>query len=152
MSTSILQTERHLLHVHRIRGIPVFWIGLLALLLSLFGALARQDAVAPVRKFALLSLFGALARQDAVAPVRKFARSVLGALPPGGTFWREHFYFAFPHPPFASIATLIGIALLIWGAFEMHAAGCIKDELESAEEERRKRALVAEMEAERKKA
>lgn len=131
MSTSILQTERHLLHVHRIRGIPVFWIGLLALLLSLFGALARQDAV---------------------APVRRFARSVLEALPPGGTFWREHFYFAFPHPPFASIATLIGIALLIWGAFEMHSAGCIKDELESAEEERRKRALVAEMEAERKKA
>jgi len=80
------------------------------------------------------------------------ARAIVRALPPGGTFWREHFYFAFPHPPFASIATLIGIALLIWGAFEMHAAGCIKDELESAEEERRKRALVAEMEAERKKA
>jgi hypothetical protein len=131
MNTPLLQAERHHLHIHRIRGIPVFWIGFLALLLSLFGALARQDAV---------------------APVRRFARSILDALPPGGAFWREHLYFAFPHPPFAAIATLIGLALLVWGMIELHAAGRIKDELQSAEEERRKRALVEEMEAERKKA
>jgi len=127
MSTHPLFDEsRHSLQWHRIRGLPTFWLGLISLIISLFGVLAR------VEEF---------------APLRKFGREVLAAIPPGGTFYREHFYFYFEKFPFASVFTLLGLVLLVWGAVELHAASRLKRELLQVEDARRRRQMLKELES-----
>jgi hypothetical protein len=126
---TILAEDRRILHNHRLRGLPAFWIGFFITALSFLGMLARLEGI---------------------PGVRSSVRSVLSAIPPGGSFYREHLYFQFQSAPFASIATLAGLALLVWGAVELIGASRIKNELLDAEEERRKRQIVRELEAEEK--
>ena len=125
--TTLLAKDRRSLRGHRLRGLPVFWIGFL---------------------MSLISFLGMIARIEGVPQLRSFARSVLSKIPPGGTFYREHLYFQFEKAPFASVATLIGLALLIWGAVELFGASRVKYELAEVEEERRKQQIVRELEAE----
>ncbi len=122
----LIDESRHSLHWHRIRGLPTFWLGLISLILSLFGVLARIEDF---------------------APRRRCGRNVLSSIPPGGTFYREHFYFYFEKFPFASAATLAGLVLLIWGSVELHAASRLKRELLLVEDARRKKQMLKELDA-----
>jgi hypothetical protein len=126
-ATTLLESDRRMLFGHRVRGLPAFWIGLIAFLLSLLGLLAQIGGV---------------------EPLRKFARGILSAIPPGGSFYREHLHFQFEHAPFATIATLVGMALLIWGAIELNFASRIKRELAFVAGEKRKLQLLQELKAE----
>lgn len=128
-TTTLLESDRRKLNGHRLRGQPAFWLGLFSLVLSLLGLLAQAGDV---------------------EPLRDFARKILSAIPPGGSFWREHLHFQFEHAPFATIATLIGLGLLFWGAVELHAASRIKRELAFVENEKRKHRLLEELEDEEK--
>ncbi len=128
MSTStLLEKDRHSLNGHRLRGLPAFWLGFIALVLSLIGFMARQREV---------------------PEIRKFARDLLHPLPGGDDFYARVFHFQLTEPPFATVATLVGLALLIWGSVELVAAGRIKRELLSVEDARRKRQLLEELESE----
>jgi len=126
MST-LLELDRRHLAGHRLRGLPAFWIGLFVFVLSLLGLLAQLRGV---------------------EPLRNFARGILSAIPPGGSFYREHLHFQFEQAPFATVATLIGVALLVWGMVELYFASRIKHELAAVEEEKRKLQLLHELEAE----
>lgn len=126
-ASTLLEKDRHSLTGHRLRGLPAFWIGFIALVLSLIGFMARQREV---------------------PEIRKFARGLLDPLPGGDDFLARALHFQFTAPPFATIATLVGIALLIWGAVELHAAGRIKRELLAVEDARRKQQLLEELRVE----
>lgn len=130
-ASTLLEKDRHSLNLHRLRGLPAFWLGFIALVLSLAGFMARQREI---------------------PEIRKFARGLLDPLPGGDDFYARILHFQFTAPPFATVATLIGIALLIWGSVELHAAGRIKRELLSVEDARRKQQLLKELVAEGKSA
>lgn len=125
-SSTLLEKDRRSLHGHRLRGQPAFWIGLVSLLLSLLGLMARQREI---------------------PEIRAFGRRVLGALPGGTDFLGGLFHFQFS-PPFVTLATGLGLALLIWGWAELLGASRIKRELIAAEELKRQQQIAHEMESE----
>jgi hypothetical protein len=130
MSTlTLLQEDRRHLSGHRKRGIPAFWLGL---------------------TMCAISVLGFFARLEGIPEIRSFARKLLSSLPPGGSFYREHFYFTFESAPFASPLAWVGLLFLLWGSVELVRASHYKHELADAEDERRKQQIARELEAEEK--
>ncbi len=115
-ASTLLENDRRALFGHRLRGMPAFWLGFLSLLLSLLGLLSRQRDI---------------------PEIRSFGRRMLDFIPPGDDYWVPIFHFQFS-PPFATTATFLGLALLLWGWIELAAAGRIKRELRAVEDAKRK--------------
>jgi hypothetical protein len=120
--STLLEKDRRSLHGHRIRGLPAFWIGFVAVILSLLGLMARQREI---------------------PEIRTFARHVFGGkdLLPG----LLHFQMS---APFATWATWLAVALLLWGWIELLGASRVKGELAAAAELKRQQQLARELESE----
>ena len=124
--SSLLENDRRSLHGHRLRGQPTFWIGFVAVILSLLGLMARQRDI---------------------PEIHTFARQVLGVLPGGKEFLPGLLHFQMS-APFATLTTWLGVVLLLWGWIELLGASHVKGELAAAAELKRQQQLAREMESE----